>query len=314
MYSFSAFGSLSDKITVGTARAAYSFVFSCLCWQLRFDTLDPPALDIDAGDDFDQVLAGRDSWDFKDQARGWVASRVQDLAVAVNERRLRSLGLDVAMLRSSSGYRETALIRIRENIKNQIRAEIDDRFDDRLSTWEAKMEQALAMTDDATRDAVITHVGFDQRVEPKPLKSAVNYVFDRLGLRVVPYGSSLVVLGESYRISAIRKAVASDDPRDRANSLVLRAVDALIDGRRHLDGASSSDVLVEIRSVVKDLTTRHGCLGLIDVVKRRSLASGKLEELAVDCPVLTRLVRDQRERLSEMSIAVLGCKRPAGVM
>jgi hypothetical protein len=258
---------LPANISGPTAWKALKHVFSDPDWSHRFDNSDPMKLDIGGAEILFEFEAGATMFDYADKARAHVASRVLAISDAMNEADFRHLHFDLDRLRTCQAARDDALIRVRRLVQNRITNEFEARFDTSLSTWVAQVEAQMFFDSPADRLARERFLGLDQVFSDAVLRRAVKYVFDCLKLRIGVRDGEYAIFGKPAFQQA-RDSRFSDVERERAWSLVIRALDVLV-RRTPVVCASGSEVpptLADFRSTIERKVSISKSWGLIDVV------------------------------------------------
>lgn len=258
---------LPSNINAPTAWKALKHVFSDPDWSHRFDNSDPMKLDIEGAEILFEFQAGTTMFDYADQARAHVASRVLAISEAMDEADFRHLHFDLDKLRTCQSARDDALIRVRSLVQNRIKNEFEARFDTSLSTWVARVETEMFFDSPADRLARERFMGLDQVFSDAVLRKAVKYVFDCLKLRINIQNGKYAAFGKPAFQQA-RDFRFSDVERERAWSLVIRALDVLV--RRtpvvSSSGGEAPPTLADFRATIERKVSTSKSWGLIDVV------------------------------------------------
>lgn len=257
---------LPANITEPTAWSALKHVFSDPDWSLRFDISGPLKLDIEGIETLFQCQTGASMFDYAEQARAHVASRVLTISEGLDESDFRRLNLDPDKLRTCESARDAGLLRIRQLVQNRITNEFYARFDTSLSTWVSEVEAEMHFDSPGDRLARERFMGMDQVFPDKVLRRAVKYVFSRLELRIGLQDGEYAVFGKPTFQKA-RDSRFSDDERERAWSLVIRALDVLV-GRSPVVSSSGEGPpsLAELRATIEQRILASKSWALIDVV------------------------------------------------
>jgi hypothetical protein len=253
---------LPVSISEPTAWKALQHVFSGLEWSHRFDVTDPRKLDIVGIEALFECQAGSTMFGYAEQARAHIASRVIMISEAMGEADFRLLRLDLDKISVCEVAREGALVRIRQAVQNRIKSEIGTQFDLSLPTWVSKLEAELSFDEPADRVVRMRFFGLDQVASDKVLRKAVKYVFDRLDLTIGVDSGRHVLLGKP-RLREVRESRFSDLERDRAWSLVVRALDVMV-RQAPVDGPAPE--LARLREVIEHRVGLSASWGLIDIV------------------------------------------------
>jgi hypothetical protein len=259
---------LPPTIAAQMAWAAFDDVLISTDWRLQIDCLDPLKLGVEHDEDFQKALSGADAWLLRAQARAWIATRVLQLAAAIDKTCVRRLSLQFP--RSASDADTTRfLANLRRRISDTISTEITCHFDTSISHWEADALRVSRNTEDRElRRRFDAATGLDQLVSVDAARKAINYVYFRTAWHLGSEGIGITLLTD-HRFAKLLSHRNSLDETTRARSLVARCVEVLIeDNSRRV--ASGQDVAPSTRASIHDQIKlrfhNDGVWGLIDLV------------------------------------------------
>jgi len=247
---------------------AFEKVFTQTSFRLQIGTWDPISLTVEHDAAFGACLSGSDAWEPSEQARGWVANRVLELAAAISKTSIRRLGLQVPREGDDPAI-DAFLTGLQRRLKDDLRIEISRHYDVSLTQWEEEA-MAFAYGDDNPHDRLrlFNYAGLDQLVSVDAGRMALKWIFGRTHFHLTGTGADLV-LNPDYKFDFARAHRGSVDETMRARSLVARAVQVIVDeGVRR---AKADEVFAEVTrtSIKADLMRvfeRDGPLGLIHLV------------------------------------------------
>ncbi len=247
---------------------AFEKIFTQTNFRLQIASFDPISLTVEHDAAFGACLSGSDAWEPSEQARGWVANRVLELAAAISKTSIRRLGLQVPREGDDPAI-DAFLTGLQRRLKDDLRIEISRHYDVSLTQWEEEA-MAFAYGDDNPHDRLrlFNYAGLDQLVSVDAGRMALKWIFGRTHFHLTGTGADLV-LNPDYKFDFARAHRGSVDETMRARSLVARAVQVIVDeGVRR---AKADEVFAEVTrtSIKADLMRvfeRDGPLGLIHLV------------------------------------------------
>jgi hypothetical protein len=247
---------------------AFEKIFTQTNFRLQIASFDPISLTVEHDAAFGACLSGSDAWEPSEQARGWVANRVLELAAAISKTSIRRLGLQVPREGDDPAI-DAFLTGLQRRLKDDLRIEISRHYDVSLTQWEEEA-MAFAYGDDNPHDRLrlFNYAGLDQLVSVDAGRMALKWIFGRTHFHLTGTGADLV-LNADYKFDFARSHRSSTDQTMRARSLVARAVQVIVDeGVRR---AKADEVFAEVTraSIKADLMRmfeRDGPLGLIHLV------------------------------------------------
>jgi len=250
------------------AWAAFEEVLESTDWRLRILGLDPFNVSIEHDDEFQAALAGADSWLSRDQARAWIATRVLQLAAAIDKTCVRRLCLQFP--RSASDA-DTALLlaNLRRRIIDTVRGELTAHFDKSIAHWE---DEAFRFSNTA-EDRQLRHLfdaftGLDQLVSTDAARKAVHFVYFRTAWHLRDTGDGVELMTD-HRFAKLQSHRYSLDEALRARSLVARCVEVQVEDNA-LRIAAGQDVAPVTRASIHDQIKMRfaadGVWGLIHLV------------------------------------------------
>lgn len=259
---------LAIDIPAATSWEAFETVFSKTNFRLQIATRDPISLTVEHDAAFGACLSGSDAWEPSEQARGWVANRVLELAAKVDKPSIRRLGLQVPRPGDESAI-DAFLTGLQRRLKDDLRIEISRHYDVSLTQWEEEA-MAFAYGDDNPHDRLrlFNYAGLDQLVSVDAGRKAHKWIFGRTHWWLSGTGADLT-LNPDYKFDHARAHRGSSNETMRARSLVARAVQVIVDeGVRR---AKADEVFAEVTraSIKADLMwvfEKDGPWGLIHLV------------------------------------------------
>lgn len=281
------------------AWAAFEEILESTDWRLRIVGLDPFNVSIEHDDEFEAALAGADSWLSRDQARTWIATRVLQLAAAIDKTCVRRLCLQFP--RSASDA-DTALLlsNLQRRITDALRAELLAHFDISISHWEAEALRFSSTAEDRQlRHRFGAFTGLDQLVSIDAARKAVHFVYFRTGWHLNDEGDGIDLVTD-HRFAKLQSQRYSLDETTRARSLIARCVEVQVeDNARRI--ASGQDVAPVTRSSIHDQIKKRfqadGVWGLIDLVLMRDRRRYHLDMLDLRNDEAEALIERQHPRL-----------------
>jgi hypothetical protein len=259
---------LAIDIPAATSWEAFETVFSKTNFRLQIATRDPISLTVEHDAAFGACLSGSDAWEPSEQARGWVANRVLELAAKVDKPSIRRLGLQVPRPGDEPAI-DAFLTGLQRRLKDDLRIEISRHYDVSLTQWEEEA-MAFAYGDDNPHDRLrlFNYAGLDQLVSVDAGRKAHKWIFGRTHWWLSGTGADLT-LNPDYKFDHARAHRGSSNETMRARSLVARAVQVIVDeGVRR---AKADEVFAEVTraSIKADLMRvfeKDGPWGLIHLV------------------------------------------------
>jgi hypothetical protein len=250
------------------AWASFEHLFTRTNFRLQIAAFDPISLTVEHDAGFGSCLAGSDAWEPSEQARGWIANRVLELAAQVDRTSIRRLCLQVPREGDERAIGDF-LTGLQRRLKDDLRIEISRHYDVSLTQWEEDA-MAFAYGDENPHDRLrlFNFGGLDQLVSVDAGRKAQKWIFGRTHWWLSGTGADLT-LNPDYKFDHARSHRGSIDETMRARSLVARAVQVIVDeGVRR---AKADEVFAEVTraSIKADLMRvfeRDGPLGLIHLV------------------------------------------------
>jgi hypothetical protein len=256
------------SVSSQAAWVAFEEIFTQTNFRLQIAAFDPISLTVEHDAAFGSCLAGSDAWEPSEQARGWIANRVLELAAQVDQTSIRRLGLQVPRQGDEPAI-EAFLGGLQRRLKGDLRIEISRHYDVSLEQW-TEEAMAFAYGDDNPHDRLrlFNFSGLDQLVSVDAGRMALKWIFGRTHWWLSGTGADLV-LNPDYKFDNARSHRGSIDEKMRARSLVARAVQVIVDeGVRR---AKADKVFGEVTraSIKADLVRafeKDGPWGLIHLV------------------------------------------------
>ncbi len=247
---------------------AFEEIFTQTNFRLQIAAFDPISLTVEHDAAFGWCLAGSDAWEPSEQARGWIANRVLELAAQVDQTSIRRLCLQVPRQGDEPAI-DAFLTGLQRRLKGDLRIEISRHYDVSLEQW-TEEAMAFAYGDDNPHDRLrlFNFSGLDQLVSVDAGRMALKWIFGRTHWWLSGTGADLV-LNPDYKFDNARSHRGSIDEKMRARSLVARAVQVIVDeGVRR---AKADKVFGEVTraSIKADLVRafeKDGPWGLIHLV------------------------------------------------
>lgn len=290
--------SLPAPITGPTAWAAFGLVFASSSWSPSIRGSDEIDLDISIAPEFQGWLDGVSTTPYGAQARGFIATRILEIAGALTPPRLRQLHLD------KTTDAAAASDRVRTYIKNAVQAELTHRFS--LDAWEQAVRAQSSTLSDKAQLSLHRFLGLDQLIAPRLTKKSVNYLFKTIKPVVTRDGVGVNFV-QCWRMQDVRRKERSGKPDDLGRGLALRGTEALLQRIASDDGAagaSPESLLEQVEGAVRRLTEQHGAWPLIGLVLPQDRSRHKLMLPRIDDEDLRDLVRRQDALIAQVLEAV----------
>lgn len=219
---------LPNTVTKPMAFDASDYVFCATDWRLRIETLNPISLAVEYAEDFGVCISGAGSWKSRDQARGWVANRVLQLASTFDKTVIRRLSLQFPTTEDGP-VAEALLSNLERRIRDTVLDELVTHFDASISEWERATQVEVARIDDPVdRWRASRFTGLDQLVTVDAARKAIRFLFSRCHWYLTE-DDGHTVLNPDWHLEQIRAQRNSLDEQTRARSLVARCIEVLVD-------------------------------------------------------------------------------------
>jgi hypothetical protein len=259
---------LPAQVCSQLAWAGFEHIFTQTNFRLQIATRDPIRLTVEHDAVFGSCLSGSDAWEPSEQARGWIANRVLELAAQVDKTAVRRLCLQVPRPGDEPAI-DAFLTGLQRRLKDDLRIEISRHFDVSLTQWEEEA-MAFAYGDDNPHDRLrlFNYAGLDQLVSVDAGRRGLKWIFGRTHFYLTGTGPDLV-LNADYKFDFARSHRSSIDETMRARSLVARAVQVIVDEGVRRAKANEVFAPVTRASIKADLERifqKDGPLGLIHLV------------------------------------------------
>jgi hypothetical protein len=207
---------------------AFEEIFTQTNFRLQIAAFDPIGLTVEHDAAFGLCLSGSDAWEPSEQARGWIANRILELAAAINRTSIRRLGLQVPREGDERAIGDF-LTGLQRRLKDDLRIEISRHFDTSLEQWtEDAMAFAYGEENPHDRLKLFSYAGLDQLVSVDAGRMALKWIFGRTHFHLTGTGADLV-LNPDYKFDVVRSQRGSISESIRARSLVARAVQVIVD-------------------------------------------------------------------------------------
>lgn len=251
------------------AWAGFEHIFTQTNFRLQIAAFEPISLTVEHDAAFCLCLSGSDAWEPAEKANGWVASRVLELAAAIDKIAVRRLNLQVPRSGDEPAI-DAFLTGLQRRLKDDLRVEISRHFDCSLEQW-TEEAMAFAYGDDNSphdRLRLFNYAGLDQLVSVDAGRKAQKWIFGRTHWWLSGTGTDLT-LNPDYKFDFAKSHRGSIDETMRARSLVARAIQGIVDeGVRR---AKADEVFAEVTraSIKADLARvfeNDGPWGLIHLV------------------------------------------------
>lgn len=264
---------LPALITDGAAWAAFNHI-QLLPWDLRITNYSPLTLDVEHDFRFQICLDGADKFDFKQQARAYMAMRVYEIAASFRESRLNVLGYKLEEIQSCPATEVEALRRLRGAVISSLRADLQAYLYLRPEAWATRLRAELVLLPPDVAREVVRFTGLDQELTPKEADSGLNYVFSTMAAEVLQQNGALTLTGHERKLREARAARHHPDRKARARNLAVRAVEARLSNVAQAAGPEdTSDLLSAIKADLGRRIVEDGCWGLIDATVLRDRAN-----------------------------------------
>ena len=269
---FSASGPcLPATVSKAMAFGAFDHVFSGTDWRLRIGSLIPISLIVEYAEDFGSCISGAGSWKSRDEARGWVANRVLQLASTFDNTVIRRLNLQFPTTENGP-VAEALLSNLERRIRDTILDEIVTHFDASISEWERATQVELARIDDPVdRWRASRFTGMDQIVSVDAARKAIRFMFSRCHWYLTE-DNNRTVLNPDWRLEQIRAQRSSLNEQTRARSLVARCVEILVDDhvREQCAGLAVAPMTrLRLKGEIERSFAERGPWGLVDLILPR---------------------------------------------
>ena len=251
------------------AWAGFEHIFTQTNFRLQIAARDPISVTVEHDAEFGSCLSGSDAWEPSEQARGWVAHRVLELAAQVDKTSLRRLCLQVPRPGDEPAI-EAFLTGLQRRLKDDLRIEISRHFDVSLEQW-TEEAMAFAYGDDHNphdRLRLFNHAGLDQLVSVDAGRKALKWIFGRTHFHLTGTGADMI-LHDDYKFDHARSHRGSVDETMRARSLVARAVEVIVDEgvrRAKADKIFAPVTRASIKADLERIFQKDGPWGLIHLV------------------------------------------------
>lgn len=250
------------------AWGAFEHLFTQTNFRLQIAAFDPINLTVEHDAAFGSCLSGSDAWEPSEQARGWVANRVLELAAQVDKTSIRRLCLQVPRQGDEPAI-DAFLTGLQRRLKDDLRVEISRHYDTSLSQWEEDA-MAFAYGDDNPHDRLrlFNYSGLDQLVSVDAGRMAIKWCFGRSHWHLTGTGAGLV-LNPDYKFDVVRSQRGSIDEKMRARSLVARAVQVIVDEgvrRAKADEVFAEVTRASIKADLERVFEKDGPWGIIHLV------------------------------------------------
>ena len=248
------------------AWAGFEHIFSQTNFRLQIEAFNPISLTVEHDASFSECLSGSDAWEPSEQARGWVANRVLELAARVDKTSVRRLRLQVPREGDERAIGDF-LTGLQRRLKDDLRIEISRHFDVSLEQW---TEDAMAFAyrgDENPHDRLrlFNYSGLDQLVSVDAGRMALKWIFGRTHFHLTGTGADMV-LTPDYKFDVVRSQRGSISESTRARSLVARAVQVIVDEgvrRAKADKVFAPVTRASIKADLERVFEKDGPLGLI---------------------------------------------------
>jgi hypothetical protein len=250
------------------AWAAFDDVLTGTDWRLRIERLEPLKLGVEYDDAFQAALTRSCSWLTRDQAAAWIATRVLQLAAAIDKTGARRFCLQLP--RSvADGDTSLFLANLRRRITDSVRAELTAHFDLSIAHWETDALRFSSTTEDRElRRQFEAFTGLDQLVSVDAARKAVHFVYFRTHWFLNDEGGR-IELKPDHLFAKLQSHRCSLDETTRARSLVARCVEVQVEDNA-CRIASDHDVAPVTRASIHDQIKKRfhldGVWGLIHLV------------------------------------------------
>lgn len=245
--------SIPAPVSSCMAWAAFDHIFSSTDWRLQVASLNPISLTVEYADNYGACLSAAGSWKPSDQAKGWVAKRVLELAAAYDKTSVRRLSLQIPRQGDETAT-HAFVTGLKRRIKDDVRMEISRHYDQSIQQWEDDA-MAFAYGDDNPHDRakLFAFAGLDQMVSIEAGRKALKWVFGRSNWHLTGIGAGMV-LKPDYRFDNVKSQRGSVDEMTRARSLVARCVESEVDEGVRRAIADNMFAPVTRASIKADLT------------------------------------------------------------
>ncbi len=261
--------SMPASVSSQLAWAGFEHLFTQTNFRLQISAFDPISLTVEHDAAFGSCLSGSDAWEPSEQARGWIANRVLELAAQVDKTSVRRLCLQVPR-RGDEPAIDAFLAGLQRRLKDDLRIEISRHYDVSLIQWEEEA-MAFAYGDDNNphdRLRLFNYAGLDQLVSVDAGRKALKWIFGRTHWWLSGTGAEMA-LNPDYKFDFARSHRGSLDETMRARSLVARTVQVIVDEgvrRTKADEVFAEVTRASIKADLMRVFERDGPLGLIHLV------------------------------------------------
>ena len=259
------------SVTKPMVFGAFDHVFSDTDWRLRIGSLIPISLIVEYAEDFGTCISGAGSWKSRDEARGWVANRVLQIASTFDYTVIRRLNLQFPTTENGP-VAEALLSNLERRIRDTILDEIVTHFDASISEWERATQVELARIDDPVdRWRASRFTGMDQIVSVDAARKAIRFMFSGCHWYLTEEDNQ-TVLNPDWRLEQIRAQRSSLNEQTRARSLVARCVEILVDDhvREQCAGLEVAPMTrLRLKGEIERSFAERGPWGLVDLILPR---------------------------------------------
>jgi hypothetical protein len=260
--------SMPASVSSQLAWIAFEEIFTQTNFRLQIAAFDPISLAVEYDAAFGWCLAGSDAWEPSEQARGWIANRVLELAAQVDQTSIRRLCLQVPRQGDEPAI-DAFLTGLQRRLKGDLRIEISRHYDTSLEQWtDDAMAFAYGEENPHDRLKLFSYAGLDQLVSVDAGRKALKWIFGRTHFHLTGTGADMI-LHDDYKFDHARSHRGSIDEMMRARSLVARAVQVIVDEgvrRAKADEVFAPVTRASIKVDLERVFEKDGPWGIIHLV------------------------------------------------